>query len=238
MRTFFCETIPEAGAECLLPPAESQHACRVLRLGEGDALDIVDGAGGRAVAELVRFAGRRRAPEAVVRIGQRGADSPARPRCTLFLAPPRARQMSDCIRMSTEFGVASIVPVICDYSVARPDAGACSHWRAEAIAALKQSGNSFLPEIGEPVPFGEALAALSGLSFRGAPEAAGGVLPDVGQAADVSLWIGPEGGFSDAENAALGAAGVIPVRVGRWILRVETAVPALIGWLFGKGILR
>ena len=48
-----------------------------------------------------------------------------------------------------------------------------------------------------------------------------------------ALWIGPEGGFSPEEQEALQQAGAVALTVGRWILRVETAVPALLGRLDG-----
>ena len=47
----------------------------------------------------------------------------------------------------------------------------------------------------------------------------------------LSLWVGPEGGFSPEEEQALRAKGLIPLTVGPWILRVETAVTALLGSL-------
>ncbi|MBQ7177881.1 MAG: RNA methyltransferase, partial [Victivallales bacterium] len=47
-----------------------------------------------------------------------------------------------------------------------------------------------------------------------------------------ALWIGPEGGFSPEEETALFAKNAVPITVGNWILRVETAVPALLGYMY------
>jgi 16S rRNA (uracil1498-N3)-methyltransferase len=145
--------------------------------------------------------------------------------------------MSDCVRMATELGVARILPVICDYSVAQPDTVAAVHWRAEAIAAMKQSGNSFFPEIGLPVPFQAALAEMPETVVFGDLGLTRRLEPDWSKVENIAVCVGPEGGFSDAEKSVLLGVGAVPVAVGRWTLRVETAVPALLGWLYARGIL-
>ena len=58
-----------------------------------------------------------------------------------------------------------------------------------------------------------------------------GIALDLGNAPDVAFFVGPEGGFTDAEMDALSAAGAVPLRIGAWTLRVETAAAAGLGVL-------
>jgi 16S rRNA (uracil1498-N3)-methyltransferase len=68
------------------------------------------------------------------------------------------------------------------------------------------------------------------------PEASkpNGIGPSSPPVAQLGVWIGPEGGFTKEEEEALSARGFAPLAVGPWVLRVETAVPALLGRLWGE----
>lgn len=226
------------GDDAELTPAESLHAARVLRLKPGDHVELVDGRGGRSRARIVTVNRHPKSPRVIVRCYSKEAEAPPQVPVTLYLAPPRTKQMTSCVRMATELGVARIVPVICDYSVARPGTSALRHWEAEAVAAIKQSGNSVLPSIASPRLFGEALAQATTSGIFGDPDGKTDVDIDFKRVGGMAVWIGPEGGFTDEEKAQLAASGVHAVRVGHWTLRVETAVPALLGWLSAKGMMR
>jgi 16S rRNA (uracil1498-N3)-methyltransferase len=124
-----------------------------------------------------------------------------------------------------------ITPILCDYGVAKPDQEKAS-WHAELVVAMKQSGNAFLPRLDAPLPFAEALAgAMEPGVFGAVPRAGASSASSLPSAGDLGLWIGPEGGFSTTEEDGLYARDFAPLTVGRWILRVETAVPALLGCL-------
>ena len=58
-----------------------------------------------------------------------------------------------------------------------------------------------------------------------------GVFPDLGNTSDAAFFVGPEGGFTDAETDAMFAVGAVPLRIGDWTLRVETAAVAGLGVL-------
>ncbi len=241
MRSFFCPDIPAPGAETALEGGEAFHAARVLRLREGDAVRLLDGRGGRATAEVARLERRGRDETVFVRISQAERWEPPRVRLHLLVAPPRAKLMAQLVKDATELGVWRITPLTCEFSVAKPEGGAVvEHWRADALAALKQSGNPFLPELDAPCPFAQALRELPAAGVFGdasagaaAPPGFTAVPPDAHTV--LPVWIGPEGGFSENERGALLSRGAVPVRVGSWILRVETAVPALVGFLLGAG---
>lgn len=233
MRRFHLPAIPEVDSLVALPSEEARHAATVLRLRVGDCLILLDGAGTVAEAEVAELGGGRR-PEVVCRIGTRQTLPPPALRVRLYVAPPRGKTAGLVLRLATELGVWRITPVLCEYGVARPEGDKAS-WRAELVAACKQSGNAFVPELDAPVAFADALAQAGPGVFGAVPRSGSPGEKDLPTTGDLGLWIGPEGGFSAAEEEALHARGLVPVTVGRWILRVETAVPALLGYLAARG---
>ena len=107
-----------------------------------------------------------------------------------------------------------------------------ARWQAIALAACKQSGNPWLPEIAPPQKLSSALDALRGqpgAACFGALQAGAVPLPDLfgrlrrENCPQIAAFIGPEGDFSPAEVEALLAAGVQPVTFGPIVFRVETA---------------
>jgi len=249
IRRFHCEEIGPVGTQVSLDEGESLHALRVLRLEPGDRLQLLDGRGLVAEAELSPpppGANPRKVRVAVCRILECRQMPPPSLSLALYVAPPRGKAFELVLREAVELGVAEIHPVLCDYGVARPEESP-DGWRATLLAALKQSANPYLPHLESPLPLSEALATrptgASGL-FGASPGAearaltaqtAHGMAP--APSADASrqeIWIGPEGGFSPAEEALLLTHGLKPVTLATCILRVETAVPALTGYLLGR----
>lgn len=240
MRTvrFHCRDLPGPGEQFTLSAAESHHALKVLRLRTGAELCVLDGCGTKVHAELVRARSAGRRSEVVCVVRERQAYQAPKLRVRLCVAPPRGRGMHSLIRAATELGVNRITPVLCRYGVAKPAASATvpAAWTAEAVAALKQSGNVFLPAL-DPLRPLKAVAAETDCGCFGAAPAATGADPRPAAmpgAGDFALWIGPEGGFDNAEQAILRGCGLQPLTVGGWTLRLLTAVPALLGCILGK----
>ncbi len=234
MRFFYHPEIPAAGGVTRLGEEEAFHAVRVLRLRPGDALRLLDGHGRRAEAEIesVLREGRREAVN--VRIVRCEAFTPPACRLRLLVAPPRAKLFNQLLRDAAELGVWRITPILCEFSTARPDGEAADHWRADLVSAAKQSGNPFLPELDPPQSFAAALAAAPAAGvFGDVADADAPFTLSVPPPPELAVWIGPEGGFSQAERTRLLEHGCRPLRLGCWILRVETAVTALLGHLLG-----
>lgn len=228
-RRFFSLPIPAVGETVQLSAEESRHALKVLRLQSGDRLQLLDGAGVLAEAEVLAAEGRL----ARCRILAREVQEPESPRWHLYIAPPRGRNFEAVLKMAVELGVSRIVPILCRYAVSRPEQTG-ENWNAAMITAAKQAINPWLPELLPPQDFASALAGAPVPGFVGAPGGAGKLAGAGGvfsSAREVAVWIGPEGGFSDFEMQALQDAGVQPVTVGRYVLRVETAVPVLLAYL-------
>lgn len=220
-----------------LSAGESQHALRVLRMQPGDELLLLNGRGLVAHAKLLSpEQSERRAHQARCQILDTQVYQRSEPVLELCVAPPRGKAFDLVLRAATELGYAVIQPILCRYGVARPD-GAAESWQETLITALKQSCNPWLPEVRAPREFSAVLAdGISGV-FGASPaaEATPHQLLSVETAREVRrVWVGPEGGFAPEEENALLTAGDIPVTIGTATLRVETAVPALTGFLFGR----
>ena len=231
MPNYFLPQTFTVGETVRLTADETVHAIRVMRLEPGEQLMLLNGSGSRATAVLLPDGSTRKIREASCRI-EAVQDLPRpQPSIILYVAPPRNKNMDTVLKSATELGVAQIVPVICRYAVSKPEAESPTSWRQTLVAAIKQSGNPWLPKICTPCSFFSALDDSAEAGFFGAvprSEEASAALPSP-TPSRLSLWVGPEGGFAPEEEQALRDKGLLPLTVGPWILRVETAVTALLG---------
>jgi 16S rRNA (uracil1498-N3)-methyltransferase len=217
------------------------HAVRVLRLGDGDRLQVVDGSGIEYECVVVELSAR----SLVARIVRaRRLPGEARLQLRLYCALLKGDKADLVIQKATEIGVERIVFYRADRSTARiapPDEEARrARWRRIVAAAVAQSGRPRAPGIEGPLSFAEALDSAREADLALLPWEGDGVqslprLSDVvtgaGRIASASVVIGPEGGFSGPEVEQAKARGVIAVTLGPRILRAETAavvVPALV----------
>jgi len=218
-----------------LDGAESAHALKVLRVPSGDEIGLLDGCGHRATAEILPPPDGRRARNVACRIVQVEEFPAPAVKVRLYFAHPKSHGMDLLLKTATELGACELSPITCRYGVCRPDEDTLSSWSQTLIGAMKQSANPWLPRFTPLQTLSEALAHRSSrVSFFGAVPAPGDsatpfeALSAVPESGEVSLWIGPEGGFTAEEEAELRQSGVIPLTIGKWILRVETAVSALL----------
>ena len=227
MHAFRFDGLADAGPDSLirLDPREESHLFKILRARPGDRVRLLDGRGTTGVAVVGR--GRELLLESKETV------PPPACRLHLYFAPPKKQKLDSLLKQSVELGVDVLVPVLCERSVVQPgESSVGGRWTDLLFEACKQSGNPFLPSVCAPVPFAEAVvlaretcAALVVGSNRA------GIALDLGNAPDVAFFVGPEGGFTDAETDALAAAGAAPLRIGSWTLRVETAAAAGLGVL-------
>jgi len=228
---FFCEGLEKESPDVELSAAEASHAARVLRLRAGDPCQLLNGRGLLAEAEFLSVEKH----QVRCKVIATREIPPPHPSIRLYVAPPKGRNWDVLLKMATELGVARITPILCRYGVSRPD-GAKESWRETLVAACKQSGNPWLPQMDAPAEFSQALARAAECGFVGmVPRAGPRQTEGKDTEGNLALWVGPEGGFTQEEEDALLQKGVHPLTVGKWILRVETAVPALLGALLKQG---
>ncbi|MBL9126676.1 MAG: 16S rRNA (uracil(1498)-N(3))-methyltransferase [Verrucomicrobiales bacterium] len=231
MHRFYLRTDAGVGDIVALSEDDSHHAARVLRMAEGDSVEILDGSGrclGGRVLEVHKRATR-------VRVASE-ARRPAPPRVVLAPSWIKGKAMDFLVQKATELGVARLSPLMTERAVvkASPEEGPkrVDDWTRTAVEACKQCGNPWMPRIDEPMSLGRFLATRSpGLLLVASLRADSMSLRRVLDAAgpgddDVALVLGPEGDFTPSEEDSLRAEGARPISLGPLVLRAETAAIA------------
>ncbi|MHB8719098.1 MAG: RsmE family RNA methyltransferase [Candidatus Dormibacteria bacterium] len=225
---FFLHDPPTAGMVRIRGELAS-HLARSLRLRSGD--DIVAVCEGREHG--VRLTRTGVEVEGVVTWSRPATGEPSL-QVTLVQALPRER-MEDCVDIAVQAGVAAIVPVHTERSVARPEPGRVAsrlrRWNAVARESAQLAGRGTIPPVHMPVGLGEALAALpagtqlivctSALDADPSPPPLGRVGYDAHRM--VALLVGPEGGLGPADLAAARQHGAVHAHLGPRILRSRYA---------------
>ena len=198
-----------------LSPADHHHLARARRLRDGDGLTVGDGAGRH---RAVRFGTPLRPDGDIVSV-------PApEPVLTVGFALTKGDKPELVVQKLVEIGVDRILPFVAERSVVRwdPDKAArnVERWRSIAREAAAQAHRPWLAEVADVAPFAEVVAAVgngpdTALAHPDAP--AHGAEGTAG--APTTILVGPEGGWSAAEEAAVGRW----VGLGPHILRAETA---------------
>lgn len=226
---------------------EARHCARVLRLREGDEVEVFDGAGRVALA---RIAAARR-EEVALAVESESCHAPLPSEAHLLPSLIKGEAFEWLLEKAVELGAASVRPVLTAHTVARWDAEQAEKklgkWRRQMLEAAKQCHTPFLPELHAPAPLSEVLAG--GLpreeSLRLVPALFGPTCPLMRVLEDwgarprrAVILTGPEGDFTEDELAAALSAGFQPVTLGPLILRAETAaLTALgtVGQVWGSG---
>ncbi|MBE0487719.1 MAG: 16S rRNA (uracil(1498)-N(3))-methyltransferase [Halomonas sp.] len=214
------------GGDVVLPEGPARHVARVLRLGEGAALCLFDGAGQEACAVLVE-ASRKRVLARIESVETGGGESPLA--VHLGQAISKGDRMDYAIQKAVELGVAAITPLYTEHGDVRlrgeREAKKLAHWQAVAVSACEQCGRAVVPPVHPPLALADWLAerdeALR-LVLHPATDALGGLEREAAPAG-VALLIGPEGGLAEGEVEAARAAGFATLTLGPRILRTETA---------------
>jgi 16S rRNA (uracil1498-N3)-methyltransferase len=229
---FYIDHIPDVGALASLGGDEGFHAASVRRIRAGERIVLGDGAG--VLADCVVEHVEKRGLQAVVE-NRREVVSPA-PSVTIVQAIPKAERSELAIELATEAGADAFVAWQASRCVARWDGPKADkglrRWRAVARSAARQSRRAYIPEVSGVASTADVLGGVSGLTLA-LHESATVPLTEivVAQADSITLVVGPEGGITDDELAALVDAGAHAVRLGPTVLRTSTAAAVALGAL-------
>ncbi len=228
MPRFFIQSGPEDG-RLRIAGEDARHMVRVLRMKVGDEVTLCNSAGVdySCVIEEAQ-------PEQVICRVLCEMPSSGEPTAfvTLYMALPKADKLEFVVQKAVELGVSAIVPFVSERCVSRPEEKSlrrkAERWRKIAAEAAKQCGRGRIPDVRDVVTYAQAVAeagqAETALFFyeceRETPlrGAIGGRM-----LTDVSLMIGPEGGFAPREAEQAQAGGLTSVSLGKRILRCDTA---------------
>lgn len=240
-RFYLSSALPASGT-IALPDAVAHHAVRVRRLRDGQAIVLFNGMGGEYHARL-QIDGRT-ASACIDRHVPGERELPGR--LTLAQGLASGDRMDWIIEKSVELGVTAFVPIAARRSVLQLDGKRLEkrleHWQRLIASASEQCGRNRLMDICAPMSLEAWLSApaLPGPNdtLLCHPEGSVPFAEAVAHAPQhLCLLVGPEGGWSDEEQAAARTRGAKAVQLGRRVLRTETAGVAmtataltLLGW--------
>ena len=223
MHRFFA---PDIAATLALPEEESRHCVRVLRLVEGDEIEVVDGAGGLYRCRIAMAHAKRCGVEIV-------SQQPCSPhwgsKIMIAVAPTKnLDRMEWMSEKCTEMGIDRLTPLLCQHSERK--VLKTERLRKIMVAAMKQSLKAQLPQLDELTPIEDFLAeecdAQRFIAYcdESLPRDERKSLAQVyDPSRDAAVLVGPEGDFAPQEVEAALKAGFVPVTLGESRLRTETA---------------
>ena len=219
---YFCEQ-PIQGTSITLSGSEAHHLLHVMRAQPGLELVLFDGSGGEYQAEVTHC--KRSTVE--VAIGDKQDIERELPfALTLAVALPKGDRQRWLVEKAVELGVSKLVPLQTARSVGnqKPD-----KLKKYIVEASKQCGRNRLMELASPTPW-ESFVETCTQANRFFAHPVGLPFQETvyDKASDLTIAVGPEGGFTEEEAAAAQQANWQVVGLGNRILRIETAAIALV----------
>ena len=232
---FYCNsTISNSlsiGSEIELSESAATHATRALRLNVGDEVILFNGDGNDYLAKLTTI--KKNEVSAKV-YGSNLVNNEAPIRIHLAQAISSGDRMDFTIQKAVEMGVASIQPIASQRSVVKLTGERAEkriiHWQNVAISACEQCGRASVPVVKTPLSLPQWLGSIdpTDLMITLAPNAVVSLKNLPQPKTDIHLLVGAEGGLTDDEIKLSTLQGFTAVRLGKRILRTETAPLAAI----------
>jgi 16S rRNA (uracil1498-N3)-methyltransferase len=240
MQQFFTTREQWAGDRVILTGEDVNHIKNVLRMKPGEEISL------RITGEETEYrCGITAIEDDQIECELRFAkedhvELPAK--VTLFQALPKGDKMDWIIQKAVELGVFQIIPVSTDRCVVKLEpkraAAKTARWQLIAQGAAQQCKRAILPKVSEMMPFKEAVRMASRMDKAWIPyelaqdmEHTKAQIDSLMLHQEIGFFIGPEGGFTKEEIAFAKDNGLIPITLGRRILRTETAALTLMSWI-------
>jgi len=216
------------------------HIKNVLRMKQGEEIIICNGQGKDCYCIINRVS------ESDITAGIcsiQDTNTELKSKITLFQGLPKMDKMELIVQKAVELGVHEIVPVMTKRTVVKledkkKEEKKLERWQAIAESAAKQSGRGFIPMIKPVQSYREAIQNAKEMELGLVPyenargiQATKEILNDLGQYKTIGIFIGPEGGFDASEIELAKANNIIPITLGRRILRTETAGLAILSMM-------
>ncbi len=240
MYQFFVEPSQITDKTVIIEGGDVNHIKNVLRMKPGEEIAVSNGQDGKEYRCGIVSIEEDRVICELRFVKEDGLELSSR--VHLFQGLPKADKMELIIQKAVELGVYDIIPVETKRAVVKLDAKKAKQkterWQAIAEAAAKQSKRRIIPQVKEPMTFGQALQQAESMEIKLIPyELAEGmtrtkeIISNLPQNADIAIFIGPEGGFEEAEISKAKECGVEPITLGKRILRTETAGLTVMAWI-------
>lgn len=214
MRHRFYSPLPLAAGEVVPLSAEELHHAKVLRLREGEGVELFDGRGHAYAGTMETLTS--------VRLGELLPSRESPFDVHLAMSVINLDRFELVLQKATELGVASLTPLLTDRLEVRVERfrGKTERWQKIIFEAVKQCGRAVVPELHEPAKFDDTVQRDGLHIVYDADEAPSAASPP---GDPVTLFIGPEGGFSPRELALARERGAQFASLGPRRLRAETA---------------
>ncbi len=228
MRRVHLERVKEGKIE--LGEKEAHHLRDVLRVETGEQVEVFDDEGVRALGRVERCD-----PSGVMVSIEEIREERHGLRVTVAAAVPKGNRADWMIEKLAELGVHRFVPLATARSVVLPEGkGKLQRWERIAVEAAKQSGSGVMkidqlmtvPQVLEKLDKAVGWYFSTRADAQPVAKAVEAVVQERPKSMQITLLIGPEGGWTDEEIALFDGAGLTGVRMGTTILRVETAAVA------------
>lgn len=229
MARFFIAASNIFGGIAYLDHEEAEHI-KVLRIKDGETFTVCDGNGTDYVC---RLGGKEDGNLTAQIVEARPSAGEPDVFCSVFAAFPKGDKAETIIQKAVELGASEIIFFPSSRCVSRPDDKSLvkkvSRWQKIALEAAKQSGRGKVPEVSVLPSFSQAISAagnheLSLFLYEGEKNLSlKTAVENAGKVRTISVFTGPEGGFSEDEVSAAINSGMKCVTLGPRILRCETA---------------
>ncbi|HEX4796961.1 MAG TPA: RsmE family RNA methyltransferase [Humisphaera sp.] len=208
-----------------LDESEAHHARDVLRLPDGASIELFDDAGQSADGILIHHG----AHGATVRVGEISAQSVPHFQLTIASAVPKGERADWMVEKLSELGVVAFIPLATARSVVHPQGqGKRQRWERIATESAKQCRRVGVMRIEPLMNFADVVKATEAGWFlsTGQSKPISQALRDLNPAGSLTLFVGPEGGWTEPEIETFDRRGLTAVALTATILRVETAAIA------------
>ncbi|MDP6513222.1 MAG: 16S rRNA (uracil(1498)-N(3))-methyltransferase [SAR202 cluster bacterium] len=238
MHRFFVPPESILDGKAILSGDQAHQIARVLRQAPGDGIILLDNTGHEYDVTLTAVSPKL--VEGDVTGRRLGLGEPD-VKITLYQAMLKSDRFELVLQKCAELGVSTFVPIITERTVVRASEGQrassrLDRWRRILIEAAEQSRRARIPVVAPPISFEAAVQSQPSLAVMPWEEDRSTNLRDVISESEVegldrsevSIIIGPEGGFTAEEADLARRHGVQTVSLGRRILRAETAAIAAV----------
>ena len=223
IRRFYAAPDQFDGDVITLDLDETRHLRDVLRLKSSDVVRVFDGTGHEFECEIVSIRKKETSLKLVAEVEPAAPES--RLELTLAATVYKSDKLDLVVQKAVELGVSNFIPVVSIRSEAklRDAAKRVDRWRKIALEATKQCERARIMTVVEPVSVEDFLSRPTGDVKFLFSEKNGGALPERSGHDRITGLVGPKGGWEDSEIDLAVEHGYTPVKLGRRIMRAETA---------------
>ena len=210
--------------ELIIENEEYHHLYKVLRKRKGDLIHVVDGKGNDYLVELKEFKNGK----AIGKILERYfMPNETKSFFALGIGIIKGERMDMIFEKGTELGVSAFYPILSQRSIVNPGNLKIERWRNIVLSAMKQSRRSILPYVYEPISLIDFLKKVQDFDFKILLDEEGENHFEIKEDSKKILIVaGPEGSFTDDEKKLFERENFLKVKIGKRIMRTETALIA------------